>query len=323
MRRRRRCGTVARASVSSASLAVASDQRVAAGQDHLVDRWRRRAISSIGLAPAARGRGLLGVGEVAAEAVAAMHRAAAGGDQQRAAAVLAGCTPCAGARRGVADRVQAEARHRPHLRRPAAAPGAAAGRAGRRGACARRSRAAPAAGTARRPASDRRRRSASRPSRSSSSRGSRTASRHSCCQSRGRAVAAAGCAGRGAAGIMSDSVFRRAPARPAPARHSSRSPPRGVAQQHSLQELHHGQPGHERRQDRTEDPGQQRPVHHHRDRVRQAGQGPGLHPHQVPQHQVRPRGRNDHEGDRQRRSRPTWSTPTCSSSTPTASTGTS
>src|SRR3546814_2311624 len=62
-------------------------QRVAAGQDYFVDggvgRDRRHRFP-----PAAGRRGFLGVGEVAAETVPAVHRAAAGGHQQRAAPVL-------------------------------------------------------------------------------------------------------------------------------------------------------------------------------------------------------------------------------------------
>src|SRR3546814_8765132 len=61
--------------------------RVAAGQDYFVDggvgRDRRHRFP-----PAAGRRGFLGVGEVAAETVPAVHRAAAGGHQQRAALVL-------------------------------------------------------------------------------------------------------------------------------------------------------------------------------------------------------------------------------------------
>ncbi|KAG1454063.1 hypothetical protein G6F57_015592 [Rhizopus arrhizus] len=62
-------------------------QRVAAGQDHLVDVRIGRDGGDCFL-PAALGRILRAVVEVAAEAVAAIDRAAAGGDQQGAAAVL-------------------------------------------------------------------------------------------------------------------------------------------------------------------------------------------------------------------------------------------
>src|SRR3546814_11953733 len=59
-------------------------------------------------------RGFLGVGEVAAETVPAVHRAAAGGHQQRAALVLVDHA-VAGAGGRVDQRVGAEARHRPQL----------------------------------------------------------------------------------------------------------------------------------------------------------------------------------------------------------------
>src|SRR3546814_11083499 len=60
------------------------------------------------LAPAGRGGGFLGVGEVAAEAVAAVDRATAGGHQQGTTPVLLehAVTRPGGA---VADRVEAEA----------------------------------------------------------------------------------------------------------------------------------------------------------------------------------------------------------------------
>src|SRR5690606_22189186 len=56
-----------------------------------------------------------GVREVAPEAVAAIDRTTAGGDQQGAAAVLLD-HPVARTCGAIADRVQAETRHRPHLR---------------------------------------------------------------------------------------------------------------------------------------------------------------------------------------------------------------
>ena len=68
-------------------LVVGQREWIAAGQDHFVDRCIA-ADQFHGLAPARCGGGVLGVRIVTAEAVAAMHRAASGGDQQGAAVVF-------------------------------------------------------------------------------------------------------------------------------------------------------------------------------------------------------------------------------------------
>ncbi len=87
---------------------------VAAGEQHFID-------AGVGgdcgprLTPTITRSGLFGIWEVAAEAVAAMHGAAAGGDQQGAAAVFLD-HPGGGLGGGIAHRVQAEARHRLHFR---------------------------------------------------------------------------------------------------------------------------------------------------------------------------------------------------------------
>ncbi len=89
-------------------------ERVAAGKQHFLDagvggdRGHR-------LTPAIARSGLFGIRKVAAEAVAAVHRAAAGGDQQGAAAVFLD-HPGSGPGGGIAHRIQAEARHRLHFR---------------------------------------------------------------------------------------------------------------------------------------------------------------------------------------------------------------
>ena len=88
-------------------------QRVAAGQDHLVDR-RVGGNGRQRLFPGAAGGVFPGIVEMAAETIAAVDRAAAGGHQQGAPAVL---LDHAGGllRRAVADRVEAEPRNHPHL----------------------------------------------------------------------------------------------------------------------------------------------------------------------------------------------------------------
>src|SRR5690606_39636369 len=85
-----------------------------AGEDDLLDRFGPGDARQ-GSGPAGGRRGLLGVGEMATEAVAAVDGATAGGDQQGTAVVLAD-HPVTGAGGPVADRVQAEARGRAHLR---------------------------------------------------------------------------------------------------------------------------------------------------------------------------------------------------------------
>src|SRR5690606_40716724 len=88
-------------------LGVGQRKRVAAGEDDFfdsgvgADALQRRL-------PSGGRSGLLGIGEVAAEAVAAVDRAAAGGDQQRPPVVLADHA-VAGGGGTVTDRVQAEA----------------------------------------------------------------------------------------------------------------------------------------------------------------------------------------------------------------------
>jgi hypothetical protein len=86
MRRRRRCGTVRSASVSCVSRASLSDsgsppERMISSIDES-PRWPRARSASAGLPR----RGL--VGKFATEAVAAMHRAGAGADQQRPAVIF-------------------------------------------------------------------------------------------------------------------------------------------------------------------------------------------------------------------------------------------
>lgn len=99
--------------MSSASLGVASE-RVAAGQQHFLDAWVGGDRGN-GVAPAIARSGLLGIRKVAAEAVAAVRRAAAGGDQQGAAAVFLD-HPGSGPGGAIADRIQAEAGSRLHFR---------------------------------------------------------------------------------------------------------------------------------------------------------------------------------------------------------------
>jgi hypothetical protein len=143
---RRRGGAVswASASVSSASLAVARDQGSPPDRMTLVD-VRVGADQFDRLPPVARSGGFGGVVEVAAEAVAAVDRTTAGGDQQGAATVFADHA-IGGLGRTVADRVQAEAGPG-CISSSSGAPGATADRRDRHAASSRRSRAAPAAGT--------------------------------------------------------------------------------------------------------------------------------------------------------------------------------
>ncbi len=88
-------------------------QRVAAGQDHFVDRrvggnGRQRRF------PAAAGGILARIVEMAAETIAAVDRAAAGGHQQGAPAVFLD-DPGGLLGRAIADRVEAEPGDHPHL----------------------------------------------------------------------------------------------------------------------------------------------------------------------------------------------------------------
>ena len=88
-------------------------QRIAARQQYLLDRGVR-ADHLERRGPAARRGGLLGIREVTAKAIAAVHGATAGGHQQGTAPVLVDHA-LAGFRRAVADRVQAETGHGAHL----------------------------------------------------------------------------------------------------------------------------------------------------------------------------------------------------------------
>ena len=193
MRRRLMCGIVAQRVGEFGQLRRRQRQRIAAGQDDFVDRRHRRAIASTASRQPSRGGGFLGIGEMAAEAVAAMHRAAAGGDQQRAAVVLVQHAVRRRARRHRrphratkpgTDRIfVVQRQHLAQQRIVRIAVAHARDEAARHPQRELRGGGVGDAGTA----------VASRPSRASSSRGSRTASRHSCCQSAARC----GRAGRG------------------------------------------------------------------------------------------------------------------------------
>src|SRR5690606_12010936 len=81
-------------------------QRVAAGQDQLVDRWVFTKVPE-GCLPAVRRSGLVGIREMAPETVAAVHRTRAARDEQGATGVLVQY-PGSRASGEVADRIPHE-----------------------------------------------------------------------------------------------------------------------------------------------------------------------------------------------------------------------